>query len=143
MNRIILIVIALTVIYSENGYTRDKAQPSEWGARELLIEPNSEMAVALLDGKIYVVGGYPSTRISVDTVQVYDISSNSWSITTPYPTTINHASAVGVNGALYVIGGQTNVGGRNKNSSYTSGVFAFDFKTSSWTIRCRWPTSTR
>ena len=69
IKRIILIVIALTVIYSENGYTRDKAQPSEWGAREPLIEPNSEMAVALLDGKIYVVGGYPSTRISVDTVQ--------------------------------------------------------------------------
>ena len=69
MKRIILIVIALTVIYSENGYTRDKAQPSEWGAREPSIEPNSEMAVALLDEKFYVVGGYPSTRISVDTVQ--------------------------------------------------------------------------
>jgi len=141
MKRIILIVIALTVIYSENGYTRDKAQPSEWGAREPLIEPNSEMAVALLGGKIYVVGGYPSTRISVDTVQVYDISSNSWSITTPYPTTINHASAVGVNGALYVIGGQTNAGGRNKKSSYTSAVYAFDPKTSSWTIRAPMPTA--
>ncbi|MHC4501327.1 MAG: hypothetical protein ACYS21_19715, partial [Planctomycetota bacterium] len=31
----------------------------------LVDSPNSEMAVAYLDGKIYIVGGYPSTRISV------------------------------------------------------------------------------
>ena len=114
---------------------------SEWNSRAPLIEPNSEMAVALLDGKIYVIGGYPSTRISVDTAQVYDISSNSWGITTPYPTTINHASAVGLDGTLYVIGGQTNAGGRKTKSLYTSAVYAFDPKTKAWTIRAPMPTA--
>ena len=114
---------------------------SEWGNRASLVEPNSEMAVALLDGKIYVVGGYPSTRISVDTVQVYDIKSDSWRVTTPYPTTINHASAVGLDGVLYVIGGQTNAGGRNRKSSYTSAVYAFGPKTGKWTARAPMPTA--
>ena len=113
----------------------------EWGNRAPLVEPNSEMAVALLDGKIYVVGGYPSTRVSVDTVQVYDIGSDSWRLTTPYPTTINHSSAVGLDGVLYVIGGQTNAGGRNSKSLYTSAVHAYDPKTGKWTARAPMPTA--
>src|SRR5688572_1249028 len=35
---------------------------SRWSTRTNLLEGNSEMAVAELDGKIYVMGGYPSTR---------------------------------------------------------------------------------
>jgi N-acetylneuraminic acid mutarotase len=112
-----------------------------WGKRAPLIESNSEMAVAHLDGRIYVVGGYPSTRISVDTVQVYDIKSDRWRLTTPYPTTINHASAVGLDGVLYVIGGQTNAGGRNRKSRYTSAVYGFDPKTGKWTARAPMPTA--
>lgn len=114
---------------------------TEWGTRAPPIEPNSEMAVALVDGEIYVVGGYPATRQSVDTVQVYSIASDSWRLTTPYPTTINHAAAVGLDGVLYVIGGQTNAGGRNEQSRYTSAVYAFDPKTERWTPRAPMPTA--
>src|SRR5262245_14445734 len=32
---------------------------SRWGTRSNLLEANSEMAVAELNGKIYVMGGYP------------------------------------------------------------------------------------
>lgn len=113
---------------------------SEWGKRGELVEPNSEMAVAYLDGKIYVVGGYPSTRKSVDTVQVYDVKTDTWSLTTPYPTTINHASAVALDGLLYVIGGQTNAGGRREKSRYVDAVHAYDPKTRKWTPRAPMPT---
>lgn len=113
----------------------------EWSKRAPLLAPNSEMAVAYLDGKIYVVGGYPSTRVSVDTVQVYDIKSDSWRPTTPYPTPINHASAVGLDGVLYVIGGQTNAGSQNEPSRYTSAVYAYDPKTEKWTARAPMPTA--
>lgn len=127
-------------LYSPPLAAQTKPVPG-WGNRAPLVEPNSEMAVALLYGKIYVVGGYPSTRISVDSVQVYDIESDSWRLTTPYPTTINHASAVGLNGRLYVIGGQTNAGGRNRKSRYTSAVHALDPKTGKWTARAPMPTA--
>ena len=114
---------------------------SEWGKRGDLLEPNSEMAVAYLDGKIYVVGGYPSTRKSVDTVQVYDVKTDTWSLTTPYPTTINHASAVALDGLLYVVGGQTNAGGRREQSRYVNAVHAYDPKTRKWTPRAPMPTA--
>ena len=114
---------------------------SEWGKRASLAEPNSEMAVAYLDGKIYVVGGYPSTRKSVDTVQAYDVATDKWTLTTPYPTTINHASAVGLDGLLYVIGGQTNAGGRRDKARYIAAVHSYDPKTGKWTPRAPMPTA--
>ena len=108
-----------------------------WETRAPLIEANSEMAVANLDGKIYVVGGYPSTRVSANTVQIYDAKTDSWRLTTPYPTPINHASAVAIAGILYVIGGQTSSG----EGTYTSAVHAFDPRTETWTPRAPMPTA--
>src|SRR5688572_26860572 len=55
---------------------------SRWSTRSNLLEANSEMSVAELDGKIYVLGGYPASRVTVRTVQVYDSAQNRWSLTT-------------------------------------------------------------
>ena len=143
MNAVVVLCFTAMCLYSPSlaAQTKPQTKPmAEWGTRAPLIEPNSEMAVAHLDGKIYVVGGYPSTRISVDTVHVYDVKSDSWRLTTPYPTTINHASAVGLDGVLYVIGGQLSAGGRGADAGYTSAVHAFDPKTEKWTVRAPMPT---
>jgi hypothetical protein len=42
-----------------------------WGERAEMLEPNSEFAVAELERRIYVLGGYPADRVTVRTVQVY------------------------------------------------------------------------
>src|SRR5687767_7231835 len=79
----------------------------EWGIRSGLIEPNSELPVAELNGKLYLLGGYPSTRLTVRTVQIYDIASDSWQLGPPLPQLNNHGMAASVNGRIYLIGGQT------------------------------------
>lgn len=136
-----LLSVASAVSFQIPALADDVQSGAGWGHRAPLIESNSEMAVAYLDGKIYVVGGYPSTRISVATVQVYDIKTDKWRLTTPYPTPINHSSAVPVDGVLYVIGGQTNAGGRNEPSRYTAAVNAYDPKTERWKPRAPMPTA--
>ncbi len=137
-----LVVLGAAFVLAASAAAAAEPKPaSQWGKRGELVEPNSEMAVAYLDGKIYVVGGYPSTRKSVDTVQVYDVKTDKWSLTTPYPTTINHASAVALDGKLYVIGGQTNAGGRSEKSRYVNAVHAYDPKTRKWTARAPMPTA--
>jgi len=108
----------------------------QWGTRAPLIEPNSETAIAELDGKIYVIGGYPSSRNSVATVQVYDSATDTWSLTTPLPGPINHAMAAAVNGKLYLIGGQSDA-----NVAYVNTVYEYDPATTRWRARAPMPTA--
>ncbi len=110
---------------------------SRWGRRSNLLEANSEMAVAELNGRIYVMGGYPASRVTVRTVQVYEPASNRWSLTTPLPVALNHQMPAVAGGRLYVIGGQTDSG----NTSFTNSVFEFDPLTTNWSMRAPMPTA--
>jgi uncharacterized protein (TIGR03437 family) len=107
-----------------------------WGARADLIEANSEMGVVGLNGKVYVLGGYPANRVTVRTVQVYDTASNSWSLAAPLPVGVNHPMPVAHANRIYVIGGQTDA-----NAAYTDAVQEYDPSTNSWRMRARMPTA--
>src|SRR5919107_1214454 len=61
----------------------------------------SEVAVAEVGGKIYVVGGFSGQR----ELEIYDPAANRWSRGTPFPHPLHHAATVGWNGKLYVLGG--------------------------------------
>lgn len=80
--------------------------PGTYGTRSPLLDANSEMAVAELDGKIYVIGGYPSTRVVQSTVQVYDTVLDSWELGPALPLPTHHPVAVGTAGKVYSLGGQ-------------------------------------
>jgi N-acetylneuraminic acid mutarotase len=110
---------------------------SRWSTRSNLLEANSEMAVTELGGKIYVMGGYPASRVTVRTVQVYDTASNRWSFATPLPLAVNHQMPAVANGRVYVIGGQTDAG----NTSFTNTVFEYNPATSDWTPKAPMPTA--
>ncbi len=78
-----------------------------WSLAAPLPVPNSETAVAALDGRIYVIGGYPWDRKTVATVQMYDSATDKWQIVAPLPVPLNHVMAAAANGKVYAIGGQT------------------------------------
>src|SRR5262249_43029447 len=61
----------------------------------------TEVAVAEVDGKIYVVGGFGGER----ELEVYDPGTDRWSHGASIPRALHHAAAVGLNDKLYVIGG--------------------------------------
>lgn len=87
------------------------ANAADWAKRAKLIQPNSETAVAQLGNKLYVLGGYPSSRVTVNVGQEYNADTDSWRLISPMPKTLNHAMAVGLNGKVYIIGGQETAGG--------------------------------
>jgi N-acetylneuraminic acid mutarotase len=64
------------------------------------------MAVAEVNGKIYVIGGYPANRTVQTTVQVYDIATNAWAMGPRLPEPLHHPVAIGVAGKVYSLGGQ-------------------------------------
>ena len=109
----------------------------QWAQRAGLIEPNSELALAELNGKLYLLGGYPANRQTARTVQVYDIASGSWQLGPPLPQPNNHGMAAGVNGRVYLIGGQTMADA----PTYVDTVYELDPAKGAWVEKARMPTA--
>ncbi|MDQ2807044.1 MAG: S-layer homology domain-containing protein [Chloroflexota bacterium] len=65
-----------------------------------------DQGAAYLGGQIYRIGGY-SNSLGTDTatVEVYIVSSNSWTTTTAYPLAADGLATVVLNGAIYTAGG--------------------------------------
>ena len=131
--------VALTM----GANTRDVvlAPAGEWGSRADLLVPLSELASAYLDGKIYMMGGYPNSRITAKTVQVYDIASNTWSFGPELPQPNNHGMAATVNGRIYLIGGQTLADDPPGTYSYVNTVYELDPAVGAWVAKAPMPTA--
>lgn len=114
---------------------------SIWTDRAPLLAPISEIAVAELNGKIYVLGGYPSSLVYVDTVQVYEARTDRWTYGVPLPRPMHHTMATAVGGILYVIGGEVSASGiANQQDTFLNTVYAFDPVASHWSQKASMPT---
>ena len=67
-----------------------------------------EIASAVLNGLIYVIGGYDSAGQSTSSVFVYNPQSNTWSTAASLPIVNNHGAAAVANGRLFAFGGVSN-----------------------------------
>jgi hypothetical protein len=110
----------------------------QWGLRAPLLAPNSELAFAEANGKLYLMGGYPASRQTSRTVQVYDIASDRWELGPQLPQPNNHGTAATVNGKVYLIGGQTS---DMSDQGYQNTVYELDPATGVWTTRAPMPTA--
>ena len=109
----------------------------QWSHRAELLESNSELAFAEVNGKLYLLGGYPASRQTARTVQIYDTASDSWELGPPLPQPNNHGMAAGVNGKVYLIGGQpTDI----SEGPYVDTVYELDPARGEWVEKARMPT---
>lgn len=83
------------------------------------------VAAAVLDNKIYFIGGCGSSACGDTTVQVYDPRSDSWGYAAPYPHPVSWASCGAVLGKLYCAGGTAGA------TSYADG-YAYDPLSNTW-----------
>src|SRR5687768_14564003 len=68
-----------------------------WSMGTAMPLPRSEHAVAEMDGKIWVLGGYPPGRLPSNLVQVYDSATGRWSLGPTLPQPIHHTHVAAVN----------------------------------------------
>jgi N-acetylneuraminic acid mutarotase len=69
--------------------------------------PRQEHGVAAIGNSTYVVGGtkmFGTKRGQVNTVEVYDIKSNTWSDLPAVPVAMHHPNLAAVGGKLYILG---------------------------------------
>ena len=98
---------------------------STWTAKTSMPYARSEVGVAQLEGRIYVIGGSgPGADERV--VQVYDIAADSWTLAAPLPVGLNHVGAVAVGRKVYVFGGFRESGGASAD------CFAYDPSSNRW-----------
>ena len=107
------IVAALGLALAVGGYiglrvaTAPTPRPAPgWKLLAEMPNPRGETASAVLDGKVYVAGGY--TGLDFETtalVSVYDVATDTWSEGPPLPAPRNHAAAATLDGVLYLSGG--------------------------------------
>ncbi|HEX8360023.1 MAG TPA: kelch repeat-containing protein [Longimicrobium sp.] len=116
-----------------------KVDGGEWGARAGLLENNSEFALAESNGKLYVLGGYPPSRETSRTVQIYDVASDRWSLGPQLPQPNNHGMAAGVNGKIYLLGGQ--VTDDQQGATAVDMVYELDPANGAWVEKARMPTA--
>ncbi len=111
--------------------------PGQWGKRAPLLEANSEFTLAASGGRIWVLGGYPRGRVSVRTVQIYDVATDAWTRGPDLPEVNNHGMAAALDGVVYLFGGQT-----DPNSAYVDTVYALDTRNpgAGWVEKARMPT---
>jgi N-acetylneuraminic acid mutarotase len=103
-----------------------------WLTKASIPTPRSEVAVAEVNGKIYVLGGFSSRGQAIH--EEYDPATDRWRSRANMPKGLNHAGAVGLNGKLYMIGGYTESGGA------VADVYEYDPATDRWRTLAPMPT---
>jgi N-acetylneuraminic acid mutarotase len=81
-----------------------------------------EVAAAVAEGRIYVIGGFRSGGANSTSVQAFNPGTNTWSREADLPLPVDHTMAAGHRGRVYVAGGY----GRGRSRLTTLFAFAGD-----------------
>ena len=112
-----------------------------WSLAASMPLARSEHAVAELDGKVWVLGGYPPGRLPSNLVQIYDPAANRWSLGPRLPQPIHHIMAAAVDGRLYVMGGEMDGAGTGRPPIFVAQTWMYDPAVGGWVVRAPMPTA--
>lgn len=82
-----------------------RGQAGTWRSLVPLPTARQELATAVLNGKVYVIGGYGFNGTSTDLVEVYNPATDTWASAHPLPAPVNHNAAAVAAGKLYSLAG--------------------------------------
>jgi N-acetylneuraminic acid mutarotase len=118
----------------------------QWESRARVPSNRTEVAVAELDGKIYLMGGYKYYGIVVSrAVEAYDPQADQWEEKASLPQGRHHPAAAAVNGKLYFIGGFTPMWNWHTLTKWEDNpagdVWEYDPNQNRWRARAPMPTA--
>lgn len=105
-----------------------------WTERASMPTARYAMSTAVVDGKIYVVGGMSKPGGIINTMEMFDPASNTWEVKAPSPRNNYGLAVATVNGKIYALGGT--------NGWKTSGaVDEYDPMANRWIRKTNLPTA--
>lgn len=122
-------------------YTDETISPNdEWTLMAPMPTSRSNAAVGVVDGKIYVIGGYGEGATYEErtkaTNEMYDPITNTWTTKASLPTAMSGIRGAVVDGKIYVLSGFYTV---NNLDSSSGSVFIYDPPTDTWTSGAEMP----
>jgi len=110
-----------------------------WTTKSPMPTPRLEFSSAVVNGKIYIIGGRDATdpntpKQVVSTVEIYDPATDSWATGPSLPTALANQMTIAVNGKIYAIGGNEQFTTDTKNI-----VQKLDLMTLQWTLKTPMP----
>ncbi|MHC4461984.1 MAG: Kelch repeat-containing protein [Planctomycetota bacterium] len=106
-----------------------------WKERAPMPTARLGLATAVVNGKIYAIGGYTASNSArLSTVEEYDLATDTWTQKSDMPTARCWLSASTVDGKIYAIGGH-----RVAGAAGLSTVEIYDPATDTWTQKADMP----
>ena len=111
----------------------------KWETKKSMPYPVVSFSSVVVDNKIYVMGGQDEFNdpINLDILQIYDCTSDSWTIGTPLPTIVLNSAACTISEPrgyerIYLIGGQ--LGTHETGGNRTNMVQVFNPENNIWSV---------
>lgn len=101
--------------------------PGRWVRKAKMLLARTEISVAELNGRIYVVGGYVEGSVTSFLNQEYNPATNTWKNRRRLPLGLNHVGLAAHQGKLYAFGGFI-----RQNRDPVSNAFVYDPQTDRW-----------
>lgn len=101
--------------------------PGRWAGKAKMSLARTEISVAELNGRMYVVGGYVEGSVTSFLNQEYDSATDTWKNRRRLPIGLNHVGLASHQGKLYAFGGFI-----RQNRDPVSNAFVYDPQTDRW-----------
>ena len=134
----VVLALAAVILAGCLGTTTDSTapvdimSPGKWVPLAPMPTARQEVAVAELNGRVFVIGGFGASSEAVPTVEVFDPATDRWETRAPLPAPTHHAAAAVIDGRLFVVGGYS--GGRLSWTPLRT-VYEYDETRNSWSTR--------
>ncbi len=109
---------------------------SYWTNGSPMPTARSEITSAVLDDKIYVIGGFENGHSTTSAVEVYDPRTDKWATAAPLPQPLDHTAAAAFDGKLYVVGG-----GYLDRGNLSDRLFIYNPDSDNWTQGAKLPSA--
>jgi len=98
-----------------------------WQEMASMLIPRSGSAACLLQGYIYVVGGWHASTENTNKVERYDVARNKWEFVAPMLERRYRPAAAAIDGKMYVLGGEEGL------DRHHDSIECYDPLTDAWT----------